>query len=69
MTHSPGILYRVYLNEEWDLAEVYGFRRKTCDGRKFHTRYLTENGIEEYTADLWLLGVTEIEFEEIDAEA
>ena len=59
-------LYRIYLNEAWDLAAIYGFRQTAEDGRPCHTRYLSTPGIEEYLAELWILGITELEFEEIE---
>jgi hypothetical protein len=59
-------LYRVYLNEPWNLASVYGFRKTAEDGRKYQDRYLTDNGIEEYEGELWMLGITDVEFVEVD---
>ena len=64
MTHAPGTLYRVYLNKPHDMASVYGFRRTAEDGRRYQTRYLSD--IEGYKAELWILGITEIELEEVD---
>ena len=59
-------LYRVYLNEPWDLATIYGFRQKAEDGRKYQERYLTDNGIEGYRGELWMFGITDVEFVEVD---
>jgi len=61
-------LYRIYLNEDWDLAAVYGFLRQAEDGRRYHDRYLTKSGKENYIADMFLLGITKLEFEDISAE-
>ena len=66
MTHDPGTLYRVYLNQKYDMAAVYGFRRVTEDGRKYQTRYLTDAARVSYEVEMWLIGITDISFEEID---
>lgn len=62
--YDRGILYRVYINEEWDMSAVYGFRKTAEDGRKYLLRYLTKAGKKIYEAELWVMGITEIEFEE-----